>query len=60
MGHPKGKSVSVASNLNMLLRSRASRDITMRKIRNLDMLAWEAQTEVDKQRSFMARSKSLY
>lgn len=57
---PKRKSVSAAaSEPDLLLRSRASRDITLRKIRNLDALAREALTEVEKQPLFFAHYVSL-
>jgi len=61
MGRPKRKSenTSVTSESNLLLRSRASRDMTLLKIRMLDTLAKEARTEVEKQPSFMARYLSL-
>ncbi|CAH1725392.1 unnamed protein product [Aphis gossypii] len=59
MGRPKRQSVAVASEPNMLLRSRASRDMIVRKIRNLHTLAQEAQTEVDKQPLFLSCYVSL-
>jgi len=59
VGRPKGKSIPTGSEPNMLLRSRASRDMTVRKVRNLDTLAQEARTEVDKQPSFLSRYVSL-
>ncbi|MBW0472149.1 hypothetical protein O181_011864 [Austropuccinia psidii MF-1] len=61
MGRPKRKSetTSVTSESNLLLRSRASRDMTLLKIRMLDTLAKEARTDVEKQPSFMARYLSL-
>uniref|UniRef100_A0A2S2P1X6 Integrase catalytic domain-containing protein n=1 Tax=Schizaphis graminum TaxID=13262 RepID=A0A2S2P1X6_SCHGA len=61
MGRPKRKSetTSVTPESNLLLRSRASRDMTLLKIRMLDTLAKEARTDVEKQPSFMARYLSL-
>jgi len=59
MPRPKRKSFSTASEPDLLLRSRASRDITLRKIRNLDVLAREARTEVEKQPLFLAHFVSL-
>lgn len=43
----------------MLLSLRASRDMSLRKIRNLGTLAHEARTEVDKQPLFLSRYASL-
>eukprot|EP00102_Acyrthosiphon_pisum_P018371 XP_008190100.1 PREDICTED: uncharacterized protein LOC103311961 [Acyrthosiphon pisum] len=59
MGRPKRKSISLTSEPNMLLRSRAARDMTLRKIRMLDTLAQESRTEVEKHSTFLARYLSL-
>ncbi|KAE9524051.1 hypothetical protein AGLY_015532 [Aphis glycines] len=60
MGRPKKNQVEESTDLQKaLLRARSARDGVFRSIRNLDSLANEAKTDVDKQHVFLARVISL-
>ncbi|XP_050056095.1 uncharacterized protein LOC126549771 [Aphis gossypii] len=60
MGRPKKNQVEESTDLQKaLLLARSARDGVLRSIRNLDSLANEAKTDVDKQHVFLARVISL-
>lgn len=59
MGRPKRQLDATTTEMNLLLRARASRDMILRSIRNLETLAQEARSNVEKQSLFKARYPML-